>query len=129
MSTEPAGIAVVTGAASGIGRSIAIRLAEDGYNLGLFDLKNSEAALASVQETVVQNTGRRVVIYLGDVALDTDVKGFIEFVVQELGGLDVVGLIGCLAVSSIFMCFLWGFIASTDDRECWNCRLQDYRGR
>lgn len=93
MSSEPAGVAIVTGAASGIGRSIAIKLAQDGYDVGLFDLKRSEAALQSVRDTIVQTTGRRTASFLGDVSVEADIQGLIGFVVQELGGVDVVSMI------------------------------------
>ena len=41
--------AVITGAASGIGRAIAIKAADEGMNLGLIDMNASELEILSEQ--------------------------------------------------------------------------------
>lgn len=95
MTSEVTGVALITGAASGIGRSVAIKLAQDGFDIGLFDLKQSGEALDAVRDTIVNTTGRRTVSYLGDVSVEEDVKGFIDLVTRELGGVDVVSAFAC----------------------------------
>lgn len=96
MATELKGTAIVTGSANGIGRAIAIRLAEDGFNIALFDLPSTEASLLAVAEEIKQRTDRRTLQILGDVSLEEDVKELVGAVVKEWGGLDVVSTELCL---------------------------------
>ena len=85
-------VAVITGAAEGIGRGIASRLAKDGFDLGLFDLPRAEDRLEDLVNTLKKEHGTRVVTVYGDVSKEEDVKGLVETVVQELGGLYAVCL-------------------------------------
>lgn len=84
------GVAIITGSARGIGRAIAIRLARDGFDIGLFDLVSSEDALQDVSNEIAQITGRRTAVVTGDVSLEEDVKNLVDTIAQELGGVDVV---------------------------------------
>ena len=65
-----AGAALVTGAGSGIGRAIAIRLAADGYAVTVNDL-SLERAEAVVGE--IRTAGGRAVAVVGDVSGEADV--------------------------------------------------------
>lgn len=85
------GVAVVTGSAQGIGRSIAIRLAVDGYDVVINDLESNKENLEEVKKEIVADLPeRRVLIVLGDVSVEEDVKGLIESAVKEFGNLNVV---------------------------------------
>lgn len=90
MTAERLGVALVTGSAEGIGRAIAIRLAEDGFDVSLFDLKSSEDKLQNVSQEIENKTGRKTLRWFGDVSLEEDVKNGVEETVRVLGGLDVV---------------------------------------
>jgi NAD(P)-dependent dehydrogenase (short-subunit alcohol dehydrogenase family) len=93
MSTQSnsKGVAVVTGSAQGIGRSIAIRLAEDGYDIVINDLESKEENLEEVKKEITANfPERRVLAVLGDVSIEEDVKGLIGSAVKEFGSLNVV---------------------------------------
>jgi acetoin reductase-like protein len=92
MSTQsnPKGVAVVTGSAQGIGRSIAIRLAGDGYDIVINDLESKKENLEEVKKEITGNfPERRVLAVFGNVSVEEDVKGLIESTVKEFGSLNV----------------------------------------
>jgi NAD(P)-dependent dehydrogenase (short-subunit alcohol dehydrogenase family) len=85
------GAAIVTGAASGIGRAIATRLAEDGFDLAINDISRSKDGLESLRDELkTAHPERNIVITIADVSSESEVKEMVDQVVRELGGLDVV---------------------------------------
>lgn len=80
--------ALVTGAARGIGRAIALRLATDGLNVAVNDIKASLSALNEVQQEIEQ-VGRQSLVIGADVSSDKEVQNMMKYVSQELGSLDV----------------------------------------
>ncbi len=80
-------VALVTGAARGIGRTIALQLAGDGADLALFDV--SEAGLAETA-AAVREKGRRALAIAGNVTRAEDARGAIEKTIAELGGLHIL---------------------------------------
>ncbi|WP_066663896.1 MULTISPECIES: 3-oxoacyl-ACP reductase FabG [unclassified Sphingomonas] len=75
-------VAVVTGAARGIGAAIALRLAEDGCDVAVLDL-NAEACGGTVAE--VQARGRRAIAVAANVADETAVAEAVARVAADLG--------------------------------------------
>ncbi|CCM05104.1 uncharacterized protein FIBRA_07311 [Fibroporia radiculosa] len=98
--SEHCRIAVVTGAGQGIGRAIALRLAEDGFDVAVNDLPSNSNALESLVGEL-QSKGRRSIPILADITEEASVKEMIVKVVQDLGGLDIMvanaGIIGVQA--------------------------------
>ncbi|PBK86221.1 NAD(P)-binding protein [Armillaria gallica] len=90
-SPTPKGVAVVTGAAQGIGKAIALRLADDGFDVAINDilLDMKITKLQAVQAEIIEK-GRRCGVFPGDVSKEEDVKTMVEGVVSTLGGLDVI---------------------------------------
>ncbi|KAJ7607204.1 NAD-binding protein [Roridomyces roridus] len=82
------GVALVTGAAQGIGRAIALRLADDGFDVAVNDISVSTELQNLVKE--IQERGRVSSIHAADVSQDAQVKEMIEAVVQTHGSLDVM---------------------------------------
>lgn len=80
-------VAVVTGAAQGIGRAIAEALAEDGADIVVADLDPGRS-----QETVtaIQKLGRRALTVKVNVAEWNDVKAMAEQVIREWGKIDIL---------------------------------------
>jgi short-subunit dehydrogenase len=81
-------IVVVTGAASGIGRSLATNLAQQGACLALADL--SEKALQELQESGALVNATKVKRYELDVSQKEAVYQFAKKVKEDFGGVDVV---------------------------------------
>lgn len=82
-------IAIVTGSASGIGRAIALRLAEDGCSLVLSDISAQEKYLNEVAEEI-KLKGHGVTTFSADVTLEEEVKSLVEHAVSSFGGLDIM---------------------------------------
>ena len=81
-------VALVTGAARGIGHAIALRLAEDGFDVAVNDLPGTPELDELVKE--IQGKGRRSLCVPADISLEPEVENIIQQVVHELGSLDVV---------------------------------------
>src|SRR5438094_111374 len=80
-------VAIVTGAAQGIGRAIAETLAGNGADVAVVDLDASRA-----METVkaITDRGRRGLAVKANVAEWADVQGMVNQVLAELGHLDIL---------------------------------------
>ncbi|RDX54550.1 acetoin reductase family protein [Lentinus brumalis] len=87
MASSTKRVAIVTGAAQGIGRGIAQRLAKDGLHLGLFDLPNCKESLEELASSLREEFGTKVVTVYGDVSVEDDVRRSVDTVVHELGEL------------------------------------------
>jgi len=83
----PAKRAFVTGAASGLGRAIALELAGAGWRLGLLDL--SAERLGAVERTL-GDAGATMHAYAGDVGQEGFVAQSVEDFVRRVGGLDLM---------------------------------------
>ena len=91
-------VAIVTGAARGIGLAAVKRLAEDGADIVAFDLPGSPLGDAV---KAAESAGRRAVVYEGDVS-DADAwQGMIDAANTEFGRIDILfnnaGISGALA--------------------------------
>jgi glucose 1-dehydrogenase len=80
--------ALVTGASSGIGRAVAIRLAREGASVAVNYLSNLEAAKEVVKE--INAAGAKGVAVQADVANEQQVEAMFERAVAELGGLEIL---------------------------------------
>lgn len=79
--------AIVTGAARGIGKSIAKKLAEGGINVAVSDILLDEA-----EETVRELTavGVKAVALKADVSKAPEAEAMIKNAIQELGSIDIL---------------------------------------
>jgi len=79
--------AIVTGAASGIGRSIALRLAAGGADVAILDVDKSNATAVAGE---LRQTGQRAIAVAVDVANATAVSTGVEQARHELGNIDIL---------------------------------------
>lgn len=80
--------ALITGAAKGIGRQIAICMAEAGYDIAV-NYRSDGKAAAELCEQVSRYGGKAVPIY-ADMAVLEDIRGMYREAIAALGCLDVV---------------------------------------
>jgi 2-dehydro-3-deoxy-L-rhamnonate dehydrogenase (NAD+) len=81
-------VAIVTGAARGIGRAIAARLASAGFTVAVADRDESQAQFTS--EEIANATGRHIFALHVDVADSASVRQMADSVLQEEGRIDVL---------------------------------------
>src|SRR3954468_23729864 len=89
-------VAVVTGSESGIGRAIALALAEDGYDIGITRHRDIEHAQRTADE--VRKTGRRAEIRALDLNRLPEAADVIDDLAEALGGIGV--LVNCSGTGS-----------------------------
>ncbi|KAJ6606868.1 hypothetical protein B0H10DRAFT_2074116 [Mycena sp. CBHHK59/15] len=82
-------IALVTGAAQGIGRAIALRLADDGFDVAVNDITSNVESLDKVVEEISAK-GRATSKHIANVALEDQLREMVDEVVKQHGGLDVM---------------------------------------
>jgi 3-oxoacyl-[acyl-carrier protein] reductase len=87
MTTATSRVAIVTGAARGIGAATALRLARDGFAVGVLDL--DEAGAKGTAEQITSAGGRAVAVAV-DVSDADAVSTAVETVAAELGGPTVL---------------------------------------
>ena len=80
-------VALVTGAGLGIGRGIAVGLAQAGADLAICDLTEEHLAETSCR---VQALGRRCATTVADIGVPGDVEALFDFVDREFGKIDIL---------------------------------------
>ncbi|QKQ75522.1 glucose 1-dehydrogenase [Nostoc sp. TCL240-02] len=88
--------ALITGATSGIGQAIAIRLAQEGCNIATNYRKSPEAAVDTEEMALqkacgnIKNCGVKSLLLQGDVSQESDIIEMVNTVVKEFGSLDIL---------------------------------------
>lgn len=83
----PGKIAVVTGAGQGIGKGLALRLAEEGCDVAVVDINPETASLVAKE---IEKIGRRAVAIVADVSKEPDVIEMVRKVEEGLGKADIL---------------------------------------
>ncbi len=92
--------ALVTGAGSGIGRSVAVRLAEEGGDVLVTDLNEK-----NVEETqdMVRNTGRTAIARQCDIGQVSEIFKLVEYVFKKVETVDI--LVNCAGIGETSMSY------------------------
>ena len=80
--------AIITGASRGIGRAIALALAESGANIAINYARNERAALEVLEEA--KKIGVKAIALKADVSKSEEVKNFNNIVFKEFKGIDIL---------------------------------------
>ncbi|KAJ7264999.1 NAD-P-binding protein [Mycena haematopus] len=94
-------VAIVTGAAQGIGKAISLRLATDGLDVVVADLPGQIEPLNALVEEI-QRLGRKAIAVSCDVSKEDEVQAMVDATVSALNRLDVmVANAGASSVGSV----------------------------
>lgn len=80
-------VAIITGAASGIGRATALRFSEEGATVVLADIQEDKLENLSKQ---IRKKGGEVLFQKVDVRKKEDINNLIERVIKDLGKVDIL---------------------------------------
>jgi 3-oxoacyl-[acyl-carrier protein] reductase len=86
--TQGKPVALITGAATGIGRAAAVALAEAGYDVAINYSRSEQAARETA--SLAQAKGAKTLLFQGDVSDDPSVRKMIAAVEKEFGRLDAL---------------------------------------
>ncbi len=78
-------VAIVTGSARGIGREIALRLAEAGAKIVISDVADAEPVAEEIKKM-----GRQSLAVMTDVTSASDVAGLVEKAIEKFGRIDIL---------------------------------------
>ncbi|MBW4556331.1 MAG: glucose 1-dehydrogenase [Trichormus sp. ATA11-4-KO1] len=88
--------ALITGATSGIGQAIAVKLAEEGCNIAINYRKNPESGSDTEEMAVqkacadIENCGMQSLLVQGDVSQESDIVTMVNSVIEKFGSLDIL---------------------------------------
>ena len=80
-------VAVVTGAAKGLGEAISHRLAQDGAKLILADIDEPGLATAAIK---IRNAGGEVLTFVGDITEEESAFRLVEMTIEHFGRIDIL---------------------------------------
>jgi 3-oxoacyl-[acyl-carrier protein] reductase len=81
-------IALVTGSSRGIGRAIALALAQNGVDLAVNYISKKEAAQSTVER--IMALGRKAIAVQADVSVSSEVNRMVQYVRSELGEIEIL---------------------------------------
>jgi len=82
--------AIITGAASGIGRATAIRLAADGFDVVVADIRRDPLTGGETTDALIEQAGGRALYVEADVADEATCERLVRTAVSRVGTIDVI---------------------------------------
>jgi len=82
-------VAIVTGAARGIGEAIALKFAEEGASIAFTYVSDSSAEKAAALEAKLQGLGVKAKAYKSNAADFAQAEAFVNDVLKEFGAIDI----------------------------------------
>jgi NAD(P)-dependent dehydrogenase (short-subunit alcohol dehydrogenase family) len=95
-------VALVTGSRRGIGKTIALALAEVGANVALCDIILEDGELRNVAQEI-ENLGRQSLFFRADTSQKRDVDELVEKVDDEFGRIDILVNNAGISINSLLM--------------------------
>ena len=80
-------VAIITGAANGLGQAIAFRLAQDGANVILGDIDGSGLSTTASE---IRKTGSQVITVVGDITEEAQAQELIDAALNHFGKIDIL---------------------------------------
>lgn len=120
-------VALVTGAAQGIGKTIALCLAKDGADMVISDL-NLEGAETTANE--IQKLGRRALAVKTDVSKAVDVEEMVQKVIDKFGQIDILVNNAGVTRDTLLMRMKeadWDFVLNINLKGTFNCTKEVIR--
>lgn len=95
-------VVLITGASRGIGRSTAIKYAQNNYNV-VINYNNSYDRARELVDYLVSAYGIEVMIVKANIANEIEVKDMVDKVIDKFGGIDVLVNNASIAIDSDFI--------------------------
>ena len=96
-------VVLITGASRGIGRSTAIKYAQNNYNV-VINYNNSYDKARELADYLVSTYGIEVMIVKADISNEVEVKDMVDKVISKFGIIDVLVNNASIAIDSDFIC-------------------------
>jgi 3-oxoacyl-[acyl-carrier protein] reductase len=115
-------VAVVTGGSRGIGRAVALELAQRGAAVVVNYLKSAEAAETLVNE--IQAAGGKAAAFQGDVADFSTAQSLIKFAIETFGDLHILVNNAGITKDTLIMMMSesdWDVVLATNLKSTFNC--------
>lgn len=94
-------IVLITGGAKGIGKAIALELAEQGYDIVINYLTSKKEAEA-LKNKIIDDYGVRCLAIAGDVSKEDKVDEMVSLIESKLGGVDILINNAAVDLSNLF---------------------------
>lgn len=96
-------VVLITGSSRGIGRSTAIKYAQNNYNV-VINYNNSYDKARELGDYLVSTYGIEVMIVKADISNEVEVKDMVDKVISKFGIIDVLVNNASIAIDSDFTC-------------------------